>query len=269
MQTLEPIFQHGIVIMLVAFRLAGVLLFSPIVASAGIPVRAKVFLVVTLAAAIYPAIHGSWHAGAEMSLATLGQIMVTETLIGATIGFLASIPIVAMQLGGTIMGMQMGLGLAQVYDPMNGENSSVVDQILFYLAVAVFLKLGGLDAMFVALISTFESVPLGAMTLHAAPVEIVTGLLHSGYELALRVSAPVVAIMFLETVASGVLMKTIPQINILSIGFAIKIIAGLVAMAGSLVAIEAVFTDELRATMDAIMQWSASPTASAAGVAGG
>lgn len=269
MPTLEPIFQHGIVMMLVAFRLAGVLLFSPIVASAGIPVRAKVFLVVTLAAAVYPAIHSSWHAGTDMSLATLGQIMVTETLIGASIGFMASIPIVAMQLAGTIMGMQMGLGLAQVYDPMNGENSGVIDQLLFYLAIAVFLMIGGLDAMFGALIGTFQSVPLGAMTLHAAPVELVAGLLNAGYELALRVSAPVVAIMFLETVASGVLMKTIPQINILSIGFAIKIMAGLFAMAGSLVAVEAVFTDELRAAMDAIMQWSASPVPAASGVTGG
>lgn len=269
MQTLEPIFQHGLVAMLVAFRLAGVLLFSPIVASAGIPVRAKAFLVLTLAAAVYPVVGPAWSADADITLATLGQIMVTETLIGASIGFVASIPIVAMQLGGTIMGMQMGLGLAQIYDPMNGENSSVVDQIMFYLAIAVFLMLGGLDAMFVALISTFDSVPLGSMTLHAAPVELVTGVLASGYELALRVSAPVVAIMFLETVASGVLMKTIPQINILSIGFAIKIMAGLFGLAGALVAIEAVFTDELRAVMDAIMQWSASPAKAASGVAGG
>lgn len=268
MLTVEPIYQHGITMMLVAFRLAGVLLFSPIVASTGIPTRAKAFLVITLAAAVYPAVPITWQAGADMSLATLGQIMVTETLIGASVGFIASIPIVAMQLGGTIMGMQMGLGLAQIYDPMNGENSGVVDQLMFYLAAAVFLMVGGLDVMFMAIVGTYETVPLGGMTLHAAPVELILGILHSGYELALRVSAPVVAIMFLETIASGVLMKTIPQINILSIGFAIKIMAGLFALAGALVAIEAVFTDELRMVMTEITSWTGVPS-SVRGVIGG
>ncbi len=268
MPTIEPIFQHGIVLMLVAFRLAGVLLFSPIVASAGIPTRAKAFLVITLAAAVYPTIQTSWHASADMTFANILPIMVTETLIGASVGFIASIPIVAMQLGGTIMGMQMGLGLAQIYDPMNGENSGVIDQLMFYLAAAVFLMLGGLDVMFMALIGTYESVPLGAMTMQAAPVELITGILGSGYELAMRVSAPVVAIMLLETVASGVLMKTIPQINILTIGFAIKIMAGLFGLVGALLAIEVVFTDELREVMSQLTQWTGVPS-SAAGVFGG
>jgi|MDTD01.2.fsa_nt_gb flagellar biosynthetic protein FliR len=268
MPTIEPIFQHGIVLMLVAFRLAGVLLFSPIVASAGIPTRAKAFLVITLAAAVFPTIEPSWHASADMTLANIAPIMVTETLIGASVGFIASIPIVAMQLGGTIMGMQMGLGLAQIYDPMNGENSGVVDQLMFYLAAAVFLMLGGLDIMFMALIGTYESVPLGSMAMHAAPVELITGILSSGYELAMRVSAPVVAIMLLETVASGVLMKTIPQINILTIGFAIKIMAGLFGLIGALMAIEVVFTDELRSVMSQLTQWTGVPS-SAAGVFGG
>lgn len=268
MEGLEPIFERGIVTMLVAFRLAGVLLFSPVVASAGIPVRAKVFLVLSLAAAVSPVVPMDWHISTDVTLATLGQVMVTETLIGASIGFIASIPIVAMQLGGMLMGMQMGLGLAQIFDPVNGENSGVIDQLLFYFAVSVFLALGGLDVMFLAIVGTFETVPLGGMTLHAAPVELIARLMNSGFDLALRVSAPVVAIMIIETVASGVLMKTIPQINILTVGFAIKIIAGLAGLIGAMMAIEAVFADELRAVMAELVHWAGMPSG-AAGVLGG
>lgn len=273
MDGLEPIFEHGIVTMLVAFRLAGVLLFSPIVASAGIPVRVKVFLVLSLAAAVSPVVPAGWQLSSDVTLATLGQIMVTETLIGASIGFIASIPIVAMQLGGMLMGMQMGLGLAQIFDPINGENSGVIDQLLFYFAISVFLALGGLDVMFLAIVGTFETVPLGGMTLHAAPVELIARLMNSGFDLALRVSAPVVAIMILETVASGVLMKTIPQINILTVGFAIKIIAGLAGLIGAMMAIEAVFADELRAVMGELTRWTGLPAGfgggGGAGVLGG
>lgn len=255
MLTLEPIYQHGITLMLVAFRLAGVLLFSPVVAGASIPNAAKVLLIVMFAAAIYPGLTPDWQATPDMSLLTLGQLMFTETLIGATIGFIVTIPIVAMQLAGSIMGLQMGLGLAQVFNPEMGGNSGVVDQLMFYLAVAIFVSVGGLDIMFMSIVRTYEFIPLGHMLLEATPMDMLAGLMHSAYELALRVAAPVLAIMFLETIASGVLMKTIPQINILSIGFAIKTIAGIIGLVGALIAIESVFIDELRNTMFTIMDW--------------
>lgn len=255
MLALEPLFHHGLTLMLVVFRLAGVLLFSPVIAGASIPRAAKVVLVVMFAAAIYPALPVTWHVTPDVSLVTLGQLMFTETLIGASIGFMVTIPIVAMQLAGSIMGLQMGLGLAQVFNPEMGGNSGVIDQLMFYLAVAIFVSIGGLDLMFLALVRTFEHIPLGHMTLMATPVDVLTGLMHSAYELALRVAAPVLSIMFLETLASGVLMKTIPQINILSIGFAIKTIAGLVGLVGALVAIESVFIEDLRATLMIVMDW--------------
>jgi flagellar biosynthetic protein FliR len=267
MQTLEPLFQHGVTLMLVAFRLAGVMLFSPVVAGASVPRSAKVFLVVMFAAAIYPSLDSQWHAPPDMSMLTLAQIMFTETLIGATVGFIVSIPIVAMQLGGNIMGMQMGLGLAQVYNPIMGGNSGAIDQIMFFLAVAVFVTLGGLDIMFMSLVQTYEHIPLGGMVLEATPMDLITGLMSSAYVLAMRVAAPVLSIMFLETVASGVLMKTIPQINILSIGFAIKAVAGLIALSGALIAIESVFIDELRNTLMLLMDWanSGAPVPATAG----
>lgn len=255
MLTVEPIYQHGIMLMLVAFRLAGVLLFSPVIAGASIPNTAKVLLVVMFSATIYPTLSPEWHITPDMSLVTLGQVMFTETLIGATIGFIVTIPIVAMQLAGSIMGMQMGLGLAQVFNPEMGGNSGVVDQLMFYLAVAIFVSIGGLDIMFMSLVRTYEFIPLGHMALEATPMDLLTGLMHSAYELALRVAAPVLAIMFLETLSSGVLMKTIPQINILSIGFAIKSVAGIVGLIGALIAIESVFIDELRNTMVIVMDW--------------
>ena len=268
MLAIDPIFQHGISLMLVAFRLAGVLLFSPVIAGASIPRSAKVFLVVMFAAAIYPSLDPQWHAAPDMTLVTLGQVMFTETLIGATIGFIVTIPIVAMQLGGNIMGMQMGLGLAQVYNPIMGGNSGAIDQLMFFLAVAVFVTLGGLDIMFMSLVQTYEHIPLGGMTLMATPMDLITSLMQSAYVLAMRVAAPVLAIMFLETIASGVLMKTIPQINILSIGFAIKAVAGLIGLAGALIAIETVYIDELRNTLMLLMDWVRSG-APVPGVAGG
>ncbi|MEO1584432.1 MAG: flagellar biosynthetic protein FliR [Planctomycetota bacterium] len=259
MLALEPLFQHGIAMLVVAFRLAGILLFSPMLAGAAIPRRAKVFLVLTLAVAVYPGLDPTWHLPMRFSLLTVGQLMITETLIGAAIGFIASLPILAVQLGGQIMGQQMGLGLAQVFNPELETNTGVVDQLLFFSALAVFISLGGIEAIFGSLIHSYESVPLGAMTLTMIPLDMIVGVLGAGYELALRVAAPVVAIMIIETVASGVLMKTIPQINIMTVGFAIKTLAGLFALGAASAAIFTVFAEEAVSVMNALLEWSQRP----------
>ena len=256
MLQLEPLFQHGIAIVIVAFRLAGILLFSPMLAGAAIPRQAIIILIVSLAAAIYPGLHHTWHVPMEFSLLTLAQIMVTETLIGAIIGFVASIPIIGVQLGGQIMGQQMGLGLAQVFNPELETNTGVVDQLLFYAALSIFISLGGIEAMFGALMNSYESVPLGAMTLTSIPLDLILGTLSAGYELAIRVAMPVLAIMIIETVASGVLMKTIPQINIMSVGFAIKTLAGLAALATAAAGIFAVFAEDATAVLNSLLEWS-------------
>ena len=44
---------------------------------------------------------------------------------------------------------------------------------------------------------------------------------------ALRIAAPLFCLIFLETIVTGFIMRTVPQMNILSIGFAIKILLGI------------------------------------------
>ncbi|MEM9166981.1 MAG: flagellar biosynthetic protein FliR, partial [Planctomycetota bacterium] len=231
MLDVEVLITHGLGMLVVAFRLSGLLLFSPVLAGAAVPRQAKIALVFMLAAAVYPGLAVEWQQPLNLSLVTLGQLMVTETLIGAAIGFVASLPIVAAQVAGQIMGQQMGLGLAQVFNPEFETDTGVVDQLMFFSALAVYISLGGLEAIFVAMMNTYDHVPLGGMTLTSIPLELSVGMLSSGFEIAFRVAMPVVAIMVVETVASGVLMKTIPQINILSVGFSIKTLAGLFALA--------------------------------------
>jgi flagellar biosynthetic protein FliR len=262
---IETIYAGGIAVLVVAFRFAGLLLFSPVLAGAAIPESAKIFLVVVLAAAVFPGLEQSWHRPHTFSLLTLAQLFVTETLIGAAIGFVASIPILAVQLGGQIMGQQMGMGLAQIYNPELDANTGVVDQLLFYGALAVFISFGGLEAVFIAMTNTYQHIPLGSMTLTALPLELVVGTLAAGYELAVRVAAPVVAIMLIETVASAVLMKTIPQINILTIGFSIKTIAGLAGLAAATSSIMLVFSDEAARVLTMLTDWAGAGLVSGGG----
>jgi flagellar biosynthetic protein FliR len=174
------------------------------------------------------------------------------------IGFLASLPNLAMNLAGFFMGHQMGLTLSQVYNPEIGADVDVLGQLLMYIGLGTFLAVGGLESCYLALVSTFERVPIGGFAITATPVETIVGVLTSGFELAIRVAAPVLAIIFLLMIALGFLMKTMPQINAMSVGFTIKILFGLAMLAVSVAAVQGAASEEIERVLGIIAGWSRS-----------
>ena len=84
---------------------------------------------------------------------------------------------------------------------------------------------------------------------------MVTGLLLSAVEVALRVAAPVIAIIFLQSIAMGFVSRTVPQLNILSLGFPLRILVGFTVMVGGLVVIADVGMGAIDDTLESITYW--------------
>ncbi len=249
--SLEPILPHVPAFMLVLFRLSGIFFFAPALASSVIPVRVKVLLALVLTFCIYPIIPPQLPL--ELSLMTLSAAIGSELLIGLIIGYGASLPLVALQMGGLLMGQQLGLGLARVYNPEFNEETEIIGQFLFLTALTIFLLLDGHHAMLAALIGSFQTVPLGGYVPDGNILLLITGLLTSMLELAIRVAAPLLTLVFLESVAMGFIARTVPQINILSLGFPLRIMAGLLLTIAIVAGMSDAFQVSLRQTMNALL----------------
>jgi flagellar biosynthetic protein FliR len=250
---------------LTLFRLSGVFLVAPILASTMIPATARALLVAALAAAIYPTLPAVQQKPIDLDLLTLGWAVAGETLVGFCIGLLMMMPLAAVQLSGLLMGHQMGFGLAQVYNPALEADTDILGDLLSYIALGVFLAIGGLESLFLATARTFSAVPLGSVITSGAdagtlaPVELLAGVLAAGFELAVRVSLPVMGIILIETLAVAFLSKTMPQLNIMSIGFAIKIVLGLGAIVAGLTSMHTAIADHVGEVARAVLGWSEHP----------
>ena len=252
--------------LLVVFRLSGLALFAPVIGSPAVPMKVKALLVFLLGIATYPTLAAGPLAGAQvpLTLGALAPLIACELLVGAVIGFLAVLPMVAMQMGGLVMGQQMGLGFARVYNPAMDDEGDVLEQSLFFLGLASFLSVGGLEQMTLAVLRSFQFVTLGGAGdliaiggygLDNGFVRLLTGVLLSATELALRVSAPLVCLFFLETVAMGFLSKSMPALSLMSLGFPLRIIMGLAVIVLGMGAIGealAVFTYD---DLDLLSRW--------------
>lgn len=282
MQGLDSIFNHIGPFLMVLFRLSGLFVFAPAIASPIIPARVRVLLTMMFALAIYPTIPAAQQSPIELDWMSLGVAVAGETVIGLVVGLVAALPMYAVQLGGLLMGHQMGLGLANIYNPALDIEGDAIGQLLLYIALALFISMGGLDAMFLATARTFANVPVGSVLmggsggldaggggLAVSSLAMLSGVVSSGFEIALRIAAPVLCIIMIETVATAFLMKTMPQLNIMSIGFATKALMALIGLVVALKAIGVVMHEDVGRTIELMLEWGAGLRLSGAAVVGG
>lgn len=264
---LTPILPYVPVWLMILFRLTGIFVLAPVLGSSTVPRVVKVFLALGLSFAVWPMLwmdpKASTHLSAAVSsldLWSLGLLVALELLIGYVIGYAASLPMIGMQLGGHMVDQQMGIAAAQLYNPEFDDQTGVTGQLLFMFALALFVAAGGLNVMLNTLAQTFRHVPLGGFASFEQVAHLIVGLISIMFELGLRIAAPLLCLMFLVSVGMGFLMRTVPQFNILSVGFAIRILSSLVVMMILIGAIAGAYGDMAAQTMQTLMTFfSADP----------
>jgi len=216
-------------------RIAGIFIVAPVFGSSVIPARLRGFMSVVIALAVVGRLSGP--AELPQHWLELAILLGSEVAIGATIGFTAAVVLAGVELGAVHIGQQMGVALAEVFNPQAGEGSGLMRRALGLLAVVIFLAIGGHRALIAATLRTFDTVPPGGFAGGQAVLNMVVAVLAASFTLALKVAAPVLVALLLATVALGLLQKTIPQCNILSIGLGVRAMLGLVVLAAALAAI--------------------------------
>jgi len=258
----RPLLDHLPAWLMVLFRLTGVFVLAPVLGSSTVPRMVKVLLAVGLSFCVYPMLLEPGRAsasmvgaviGQEISLWSLGPMIGRELIIGYAVGFAASLPLMGLRAAGHMIGQQMGLAFATIVNPVFNEQAGVVDQLLFMMALTLFVILGGHHMMFAAIVGSFQHVPLGQFDRFAALLDFALGLVTIMYDMAVRVAAPMLCLIFLLTAAMGFIARTVPQMNILSVGFALRIMTAGVFLVVFIRAGGEIYLNTLSDTFEAIM----------------
>ena len=218
-----------------AYPLARILAFiaaAPLWSTAGIPRRTRLILGFGITIAIAPALP-AMPAIAPASLAGL-WVLAQQMLIGIAMGFAARIIFSAVDLAGELIGMQMGLGFATSYDPLNSSQTPVISEFISLIGLLLFLSLNGHLIYIATLAQSFYAIPVNANPLGAASwlnlAELGSKIFSSG----LLIALPVVVALMITNIALAVLTRAAPQLNIFALGFPLTLIGGFVALAISM-----------------------------------
>ncbi|MGB0716466.1 MAG: flagellar biosynthetic protein FliR [Phycisphaerae bacterium] len=205
---------------LVLLRMGGLMLTAPLLASGAIPVRIRVGFTVALSLMMLPLV-GPFMPR-ELSLPMLVGAGVSEMLIGATIGMSLTLILMSADLAGSLVGQQGGLALGAIFDPMLNRNTTVTGQLYTVVFTFIYLSIGGHRATLAALLDTYQAVPPLTYSYNDSTLFLLVDMLTAAFVLAIRVSGPVLIALFLVGTAMGFLSRTMPQFNVLSVGFTIR-----------------------------------------------
>lgn len=244
--------------MLVLARVSGLLVVAPILGSQIVPVRIRAFFALVLSLMLFPSVLPAIESELTLSGAVLG--LAGELLIGVVLGLGMSLLFVGLELAGLMISQQAGLALAEVIDPMLQTQGTPLGQIYFICTVFLFLAVGGLRAIVQALLDSFSTLPLLSFSVGQSVASLLVGLLTGTMVLALRLAGPALTALLLTSLAMGFVSRTMPQLNILAVGFSIRIGVALVIVAATFGAMEPILTAYLWDSVDLMAGWLSGAT---------
>lgn len=235
--------------LLVLTRIGGLLTFGPIFSSQTLSRTFRFYLAFALAiltVGVAPSFQVEPKTFIDLILMVLGEL-----LVGFTLGSLVQMTFQALQLAGQTVDNQLGTSLANVINPQFDEQISPTSLIYAAIAALIFLYSGGDREMLAAMLETFAVIPPGGV--FASGVEAVGPMalvvFQQSMKFAVRVAAPVTVALMLAEIAMGLVGRTVPQLNVQSVGFSVRLLLGMLITGVSLVGMSLVFTEEIHGAL--------------------
>ena len=209
--------QQFYVFVLVLTRVSGLVLVAPIFGSRNVPMHVRGFLAVGLSLIVTPL---QTPAAVDPSnLIDLLLLIGREALLGLALGLAVLILFTGLQLTGQVIGQISGMSLADVFDPSYEADVSIFSQLLDVIAIAAFLAIGGHRQVLEALLDTFQARPPGVGEFPLGVAATLAELLGESFAIGVRAAAPVMVALLMSVLILGLISRTLPQLNVIAIGF--------------------------------------------------
>lgn len=214
------------VALLVFLRVSALVMTSPLFGRKNLPNRIKIGFCAAISFLFFMELIPADQNIVLDNILVLALLCVKELMFGVLLGYVSYLFVNMTFTAGQLIDMQMGFGMVSVLD-VNSNISVPITGNLFNLAILIsFFAVNGHLKLIDILHRTFEVMPIGDVTISTNIAVIGVEVFSTAFLLAVNVAFPVIAAGIITELALGVIIRTVPQINVFSIGFPIKILMG-------------------------------------------
>jgi flagellar biosynthetic protein FliR len=242
----------GAAFMLVFARIGAMVMLLPGLGEVNIPVRIMLGIALALTLIILPLHRAAYHVDMQ-SITPLAVMMVHEIIIGVVLGATARVTLSALQVAGSIIAQQLGLGFVTSVDPTQGQQGVLIGNFLTLLGIALLFATDTHYLVFAALNDSYKIFSPGELMPSGDVAALATRAFAAAFKIGLQLSAPFLVFGLVFNIGLGVLARLMPQMQVYFVGVPLSIFMGFIILAAVLVSMMGTYMDYFIGVMHDLM----------------
>ncbi len=226
----------GATFLLVFARVGTMVMLLPGLGEQNISARLRLGIALILSAVLLPLHRNDYHIDTT-ALAPAIVLLIEEILIGAVLGLTARLTISALEVAGSVIAQQLGLGFVTAVDPTQGEQGALLGNFLTMLAVTLFFATDMHYLVIAALNDSYTLFAPGEVPAAGDVAALMTKTVSGAFRVGIQLSAPFLAFGLLFNLGLGVLSRLMPQMQVFFVALPASIMIGflfLIVVLGSM-----------------------------------
>ena len=211
-------------------RIGTMVMLLPGLGELSVSPRVRLAIALALTAVILPLHRGDYH----LDLQAFGPVLLAfgqEMLVGAALGMLARLTIAALQIAGSVVAQQMGLGFVTAVDPTQGQQGMIVGNFLSVLGVTMIFATDLHHLVIAALNDSYTLFRPGEVPLLGDVASAITTTVAGAFRIGVQLAAPFLVFGLLFNLGLGVLARLMPQMQVFFVGMPLSILVGFLILA--------------------------------------
>jgi flagellar biosynthetic protein FliR len=233
---------------LIFARIGTMVMLLPAIGESSVPARMRLTLALVLTAILLP-LHRADYA---VDLSAWGPLLVLlgkELLIGFVLGLTARLAISALQVAGTVVAQQLGLGFVTAVDPTQGQQGVIVGNFLTVLAITMIFATDMHHMVIAALNDSYRLFRPGDIPIPGDIAELITRTVAAAFRVGIQLAAPFLVFGILFNLGLGVLARLMPQMQVYFVALPLSIMLGLALLVLVVGAMMGSFLDYLQGVL--------------------
>ena len=215
--------------MLAFARVGTMVMLLPGVGESGMPMRVRLTIALMLTAILLP-LHRQAYTIDLRSMTPILQMLFQEIVIGGVLGLTARLAVSALQVAGSVVAQQLGLGFVTAVDPTQNQQGMLVGNFLALLGVALIFATDMHHLVIAALNDSYKLFAPGEIPVLGDLAQHFTTVIATAFKIGIQLSAPFLVFGLLFNLGLGVLSRLMPQMQVFFIGMPLTIILGLLLL---------------------------------------
>lgn len=228
--------------MLVFARIGAMVMLLPGFGETNIPTRIKLSIALLLTLIILP-LHRTAYQVDMSSLTPLLVLMLHEIVVGVVLGATARVTLSALQVAGSVIAQQLGLGFVTAIDPTQGQQGLLIGNFLTILGLTLLFATDSHHLVIAALSESYRIFAPGEVFPSGDVAALATRAFAAAFKIGLQLSAPFLVFGLVFNIGLGILARLMPQMQVYFVGVPLSILAGFLILGLVIAALMGAFLD--------------------------